>query len=75
MSNAASGAATHHHRAESELPKRDQFRVGHLHTSPFGYAPVIDDVEDREAPVRHQKLQCVDGLWDGLAPGFGDDPV
>jgi hypothetical protein len=51
------------------------FRVGHLHASSFGYAAVIDDVEHREAPIRDQAPQSVDGLCDGLAAGFGDDPV
>jgi hypothetical protein len=65
----------HHRRAHSRLPKHDEFRVGHLHTSSFGYAAVIDDVEHREAPIHDQTPQSVDSLCDGLAAGFGDDPV
>src|SRR5208282_3853555 len=60
----------HHRRAHIRLPEHDEFRVGHLHTSSFGYAAVIDDVEHREAPIRDQTPQSVDGPWDGLAAGF-----
>jgi hypothetical protein len=61
--------------AHSRLPKQDEFRVGHLHTSSFGYAAVIDDVEHREAPIRDHTPQSVDRLCGGLPAGFGDDPV
>jgi hypothetical protein len=75
ISNAASGAASITPAPTAGFPNMTSFESGHLHTSSFGYAAVIDDVEDREAPIRHQTPQSVDGLWDGLAAGFGDDPV
>jgi hypothetical protein len=71
------GPVIHHPlspRPHSRLPKHDEFRVGHLHTSSFRYAAVIDDIEHREASIRDQTPQSVDGLCDGLAAGFSDDP-
>ena len=62
ISNAASGAASITAAPTAGVPKHDEFRVGHLHTSSFGYAAVIDDVEHREAPIRDQAPQPVDGL-------------
>jgi hypothetical protein len=43
--------------------------------NPFGYATVIDDVEHREAPIRDQTPESVDGLCDGLAAGFASPCV
>ena len=73
------------------FPKHDELRLGHLHTSSFGDAAVIDDIENREAPICHETPQSVDCLSDRYATvpcrdsgrglrvvqhqGLGRDPV
>jgi len=65
--------------AHCRLPEHDEFRVGHLHTSSFGYAAVIDDVQHCEARSaitrRRPSMACATDVLLGLVMTPSEDRV